>query len=197
LGYNEPDSKSQSNMTPDQAIAQWPLLMHSGLRVGSPAVTDGGVKWLYSFMDKADSAGYRVDFVPVHFYRGCQTAAQFYSFLKAIHDRTGRPVWITEFNNGANWTTSTSCPQPTYAENAAALQSFLHMLDTASFVERYALYEWVQDSRQLFYSTEPVVLNPAGAVYRDDPSPMAYDRKTEFDPYAEEQKRGRHRMEGR
>ncbi|HSC38115.1 MAG TPA: glycosyl hydrolase, partial [Chitinophagaceae bacterium] len=183
LGFNEPDNASQSNLTPSQAIAAWPALMESGLRLGSPAITDGGASWLYSFMDKADSAGYRVDFVAVHFYRGCQSAAQFYSFLKAIHDRTGRPVWITEFNNGANWTNTSSCPQPTYAQEATAIQSFLNMLDTTSFVERYALYEWVQDTRQMFNSTSPVVLNPAGIIYRDKIPPMAYNAAQQFDPY--------------
>jgi hypothetical protein len=183
LGFNEPNSADQANLTPDQAIGAWPGLMESGLRLGSPAITDGGSSWLYSFMDKADSAGFRVDFVAVHFYRGCQTATQFYSFLKAIHDRTGRPIWITEFNNGANWTNTTGCPQPTYAQEATAIQSFLNMLDTTSFVERYALYEWVQDTRQMFYSTSPVVLNPAGVIYKDKVSPMAYNPGQAYDPY--------------
>jgi hypothetical protein len=175
LGFNEPNASSQANMTVNQAIAAWPGLMQSGLRLGSPAPTDGGASWLYQFMDKADSAGYRVDFVAVHFYRGCQTAQQYYSFLKAIYDRTKRPIWITEWNNGANWTTSTGCPKPTYAEQAAKIQSFLTMLDTARIVERYSLYEWVQDTRQMFLSTNPIVLNPAGIVYRDKVSPMAYN----------------------
>jgi hypothetical protein len=175
LGFNEPNASSQSNMTVNQAIAAWPGLMQSGLRLGSPAPTDGGASWLYSFIDKADSAGYRVDYIAVHFYRGCQSAQQYYSFLKAIYDRTKRPIWITEWNNGANWTTSTGCPKPTYAEQAAKIQSFLTMLDTARIVERYSLYEWVQDTRQMFLSTNPIVLNPAGIVYRDKVSPMAYN----------------------
>jgi hypothetical protein len=175
LGFNEPNASSQANMTVNQAIAAWPGLMQSGLRLGSPAPTDGGASWLYSFIDKADSAGYRVDYIAVHFYRGCQSAQQYYSFLKAIYDRTKRPIWITEWNNGANWTTSTGCPKPTYAEQAAKIQSFLTMLDTARIVERYSLYEWVQDTRQMFLSTNPIVLNPAGIVYRDKVSPMAYN----------------------
>lgn len=182
LGYNEPDHTDQANMTPDQAIAQWPLLEQSGLRLGAPGVSDGGLRWLYTFMDKADSAGFRIDFVPVHFYRGCYSAAQFYGFLKAIHDRTRRPIWVTEWNNGANWTTSAECPKPTYQQQADTLRSFLHMLDTCSFVERYSLYEWVEDTRQLFLkSKDTLVLNPAGLVYRDDASPMAYSAAAQDD----------------
>ncbi|MDO7845512.1 glycosyl hydrolase [Hymenobacter sp. M29] len=176
LGFNEPNTASQSNMSVNQAIAAWPGLMQSGLRLGSPAPTDGGANWLYQFMDKADSAGYRVDFVAVHFYRGCQTPQQFYSFLKAIYDRTKRPIWITEWNNGANWTTSTGCPKPTYAEQAAKIQGFVTMLDTARIVERYSLYQWVEDTRKLFVNDgDPTSITPAGIVYRDKISPMAFN----------------------
>ena len=176
LGFNEPDTRSQSNMTVNQAIAAWPGLLQSGLRVGSPAPTDGGSNWLYQFMDKADSAGYRVDFVAVHFYRGCQTPQQFYNFLKATYDRTKRPIWITEWNNGANWTSSTGCPKPTYAEQAAKIQAFVTMLDTARIVERYSLYQWVEDTRKLFVNDgDPRSITPAGIVYRDKISPMAFN----------------------
>ncbi|HEX8424812.1 glycosyl hydrolase [Hymenobacter sp.] len=175
LGFNEPNAPEQANMTVNQAVAEWPNLLRSGLRVGSPAVTDGGLGWLYSFMDKCDSANFRVDFVAVHYYRGCQSARQYYDFLKGIHDRTGKPIWITEWNNGANWTNTASCPKPTYQQQAERIQQFLTMLDTTSFVERYSLYEWVQDTRQMFLSGNPIVLNPAGVVYRDKVSPMAYN----------------------
>jgi hypothetical protein len=176
LGFNEPNTSSQSNMTVNQAIAAWPGLLQSGLRVGSPAPTDGGANWLYQFMDKADSAGYRVDFVALHFYRGCQTPRQFYDFLKATYDRTKRPIWITEWNNGANWTSSTGCPKPTYADQAAKIQAFITMLDTARIVERYSLYQWVEDTRKLFVTdSDPSTITPAGIVYRDKLSPMAFN----------------------
>jgi hypothetical protein len=37
LGFNEPNVHPQSNMTVEQAIADWPELMATGLRLGSPA----------------------------------------------------------------------------------------------------------------------------------------------------------------
>ncbi|MGH8045796.1 MAG: glycosyl hydrolase, partial [Chthoniobacterales bacterium] len=110
LGYNEPDHKDQSNLTVDEAIAHWPDLLATGLRVGSPAVSDGGLGWLFDFMKKAEARGLRVDFVAVHYYRSRNSAdpegaaQQFYDYLKQIHDRTNRPLWVTEWNNGANWT---------------------------------------------------------------------------------------------
>ncbi len=125
LGYNEPDHKDQSNLTVDQAIAGWPVLLGTGLRVGAPAPSDGGLGWLYQFMDKADAAGLRVDFVPVHYYRAVNdpkdakgAAEQFRQFLKGVHDRVKRPLWVTEWNNGANWT---KAPDPSEAQQKEAI----------------------------------------------------------------------------
>ncbi len=176
LGYNEPDRPDQADMTVDEALEQWPQLMRSGLRLGSPATSDGGLSWLYSFIDRCDGLNYRVDFVAVHWYQGGQTARQFYNWLKAVHERTKRPLWITEWNNGANWT----CCKPTYTDQAIAIEKFIHMLDTTSFVERYSIYEWVEDTRHIFYSNNPVVFTPAGIVYRDNTSPMAFNPDKEF-----------------
>ena len=95
LGYNEPDNTWDAAQTPqtvDQAIAQWPELMKSGLRLGSPAVTDGGLdSWLYPFIDRCDQLGYRVDFVTVHFYRANYDAWGLHELLRTISERTHRP----------------------------------------------------------------------------------------------------------
>jgi hypothetical protein len=176
LGYNEPDHKDQSNMTVDEAIGHWHELLATGLRVGSPAVSDGGLKWLYEFMDKADAAHLRVDFVDVHYYRAYSNPAdpkgaanQFYNYLKEIHDRTQRPIWITEFNNGANWT---KAPKPTYEQEKATIAAMIEMLDRTPFVERYAIYNWVEDVRNV--QRKDGSLTPAGEVYRDEISPFSY-----------------------
>lgn len=179
LGYNEPDHKDQSNLTVDQAIAGWPDLLATGLRLGSPAVSDGGLGWLYAFMEKADAAGLRVDFVAVHYYRSYShpgdpkgAAAQFYNYLKQIHDRTKRPIWITEFNNGANWTKD---PKPTAEQEKATIAAFVEMLDRTPFVERYAIYNWVEDVRRMQNDEKnDGPLTPAGEVYRDEMSPAGY-----------------------
>ena len=175
LGFNEPDRPDQANITVSAALAAWPEMMKSGLRIGSPAPSDAasGLTWLYQFIDSCDARNYRVDFVAVHWYKGGQTAEQFYNWLKGVHVRTRRPVWITEWNNGANWTSAQS-GKPTYAQQAATIASMIQMLDTASFVERYSLYEWVEDTRQMFYES-PTSLTPAGEIYRDQESPMAYN----------------------
>ena len=179
LGYNEPDRPDQANMSVADAIGAWPDLLWPGLRVGAPAVSDGGLNWLYDFMGQADAAGLRVDFVPVHYYRcygnpgdPAGTANQFYNFLKGIYDRVQRPLWVTEWNNGANWT---SCPDPSFAQQEAAVEAMINMLENTPFVERYALYNWVEDVRRLKWDDGS--LTAAGESYRDKVSAIAYQQQ--------------------
>lgn len=176
LGYNEPDSASQSNIAVGDAIWSWPDLLATGLRVGSPATTDGGrSSWLYPFIQQADASDLRVDFVAIHYYwcydpaNPTGAANQMYNFLKEVYDRTGRPIWVTEWNNGANWT---GCADPTYAQQAAAVSAMMDMLENAPFVERYALYNWVEDVRRVEWDDGS--LTQAGTVYRDKPSSIGY-----------------------
>ncbi|MBB5350511.1 hypothetical protein HNR46_000739 [Haloferula luteola] len=178
LGFNEPDKKDQANMSVDAAIANWPTLLKTGLRLGSPAVSDGGLGWLYDFMTKADKAGLRVDFVAVHYYRavpdpgdGRAAAASMKGFLDDIHRRTGRPIWITEWNNGANWTPHRD---PSETEQKRAIEAMIEMLDETPYVERYALYNWVEEGRKL--KRDDQSLTPAGVAYRDHPSPVFFEQ---------------------
>jgi hypothetical protein len=176
LGFNEPDHAQQANLSVAEAISAWPDLLATGLRVGAPAITDGGTSWISDFIAQADAAGLRVDFVPVHYYRSYWNAAdpagaatQFYNFLKGIHDIVKRPLWVTEFNNGANWTTD---PDPTAAQQAATVAAMIEMLDNAPFVERYAIYNWVEDVRRVVWDDNWPT--QAGEIYRDKSSPIAY-----------------------
>ena len=176
LGYNEPDRPDQANLAVADAISSWGDLLATGLRVGAPAVSDGGRdSWLYPFIQQADSAGLRVDFVPLHYY-WCHdptdpagAANQFYGFLKAAYDAVKRPLWITEWNNGANWT---GCADPTPAQQEACVSAMVDMLETTPFVERYALYNWVEDVRRLEWDDGS--LTGAGVTYRDRVSSLAY-----------------------
>jgi hypothetical protein len=176
LGFNEPDRPDQANMKVDDAINAWPELLKTGLRLGSPAVSDGGLKWLYDFMEKADDRNLRVDFVAVHYYRavgdpgdGRAAAAQMKAFLHDIHKRTQRPIWITEWNNGANWT---KARDPNEKEQRRTIQAMIDMLDETDYVERYSLYNWVEDSRML--QRKDGSLTPAGDAYREQRAPIAY-----------------------
>jgi autotransporter-associated beta strand protein len=175
LGYNEPDSADQANIAVADAIWSWPDLLGSGLRLGSPAPTDGGLNWLYSFTDQADAAKLRIDFTAVHYYRcfnpadPAGAASQMYNFLKAVHDRTKRPIWVTEWNNGANWT---GCGDPSFEQQALAIQAMMDMMEAAPFVERYALFNWVEDVRRVKWDDGG--LTTAGVVYRGKASALSH-----------------------
>lgn len=188
LGFNEPDHTDQSNMTFQQMIDRWPDFMKSGLRIGSPAWASpwgGNGGTLFDFIHKCDQLNYRVDFVALHCYWGGLTPKQWYDNLKYIHDLTGRPLWITEWNNGANWTTE-SWPDATGTLTTANaqkqlddLKGILQVLDTASFVERYSIYNWVEDRRAIILNGQ---LTPAGEYYASNNAPFAFNRKAEVIP---------------
>ena len=179
LGFNEPDGATQANMTLDEMLLYWPKMMETGLRLGSPAPA-GNLQLLYDFIDKCDELNYRVDYVAIHDY-GEGTALAFYNKCKAVHDRTGRPVWVTEFNSGGTWTKST----PTYTEIAARITEIIEKYDTEGIIERYAIFNFDENvnnfggvqNRAVFYT--PAIPNytftPLGIAYRDNVSPMAFN----------------------
>ncbi|MCF8321817.1 MAG: DNRLRE domain-containing protein [Flavobacterium sp.] len=184
LGFNEPQSVGQANMTTEEQLKYWPKLMESGMRLGSPAPTN--MTLFYEFMDKCDELNYRVDFVALHDY-GEGTALSFYNFCKTVHDRTGRPIWVTEFNWGGTWTNST----PTYPAIAARITEIMEKYDTEGIIERYSIFnfdETVNDyggaqNRAVFVT--PAIPNytftPLGEAYRDNVAPMAYNAAEAID----------------
>lgn len=182
LGFNEPDNpvedayKHLDSGSRDTAIAYWPPLLETGLRLGAPAVTDGGKWWITEFMSKAEAADLRVDYVPVHYYRGYSdptdangAALQMYYYLKGIYDIVKRPLWVTEFNNGANWT---STPEPTLEQNRNAIEAMIKMMDEVPWIERYSIYSDVKPVRRTHFSDGR--LTPMGTMYRDHLSPIGY-----------------------
>ncbi len=144
LGFNEPDNSGQSNMTVSQALALWPQLMATRMKLGSPAVATGAATaggWLDQFMQSVKARGYRVNFITVHWYGGdFATGAavrQLRSYLDAIHARYRLPIWLTEFALIRFGTTATF---PTPRQQAAFVTAAARMLKGLSFVRRYAWF---------------------------------------------------------
>jgi len=145
LGFNEPDNGGQSNMTPSQALALWPQLMNTGLELGAPAVASGGATaggWLDQFMTGAKQKGYRVDFIPLHWYGSDFTTtdavSQLKSYIVDVYNRYHLPIWLTEFalisfaNGGQQF--------PSESQQAAFLTAATSMLDSLPYVQRYAWF---------------------------------------------------------
>lgn len=202
MGYNEPDHVEQSNVSVETAIEQWPEMMKAGMRLGSPAVTDNN--WLYRFIEECDKRNFRVDFVVYHAYWGGKSTTNWYNDLRNVSTTTKRKVWLKEWNLGANWTTE-SWPDPTgprrdadmniiydgqgntttvnrplspsnSAKQVAGLTGVLSVLDSASFMERYSIYNWVEDARAIELSGK---LTPSGKLYAENPSVLAYSGEYE------------------
>lgn len=193
LSFNEPEHSEQH--TSDKCscggvISAWtactktPDFQPSGMRIGSPAPTDAS--WLTEYIGHCNDMAYRCDFVVMHCYWGTNeapNAASWYSQLKSIYDKTKRPIWITEWNNGASWTTE-SWPSgygDKLEKNKNTIREILNVLDTCRFVERYSIYNWDSYYRAMI-NTDDGWVTPAGQVYRDNKSTFAYNADVQFVP---------------
>lgn len=113
LSFNEPDRIDQANMSPEQAALghiQY-LNPYSGkVLIGAPSVTNSeepgqGLNWLSAFFQACaqQEQGCAVDFCPVHWYSGANSAgtqwsADLLNHLRKAHEVCGwRPLWLTEF----------------------------------------------------------------------------------------------------
>lgn len=204
LGCNEPDRPDQSNAKADEVIRLWPDMMRTGYRLGSPAPSSVW-PWLGGFMNTCDSLNYRVDFMAAHVYEAIGGSG-IASRVKTLSDKgNGRPVWITEWNNGANWTTESwptaegtrvdvdgnpildsegneqTVKRPLSPENAEKQRAFmaeaLPAMDNIELLEHYYEYDWVQDARALELNGK---LTPAGKVYADHRAAIGYNAKHEY-----------------
>jgi hypothetical protein len=169
LAFNEPDLGGQANMPVDQALSLWPQLESTGMRLSAPAVAYGGDTpggWLDQFMSGAAARGYRVDFIPLHWYGGDFSAAatdELRGYLQAVYDRYHKPIWLTEY---ALIDFSTGTPRyPSEQEQVTFVQNSTAMLNGLSFVERYAWFSLSTDTTPTgLYSG--ATANSSGAAYR-------------------------------
>lgn len=177
LGFNEPDSSTQANMTPMRAAALWPELERTGLRLGSPAPQVPGDGWLARFMALAHARHLRVDFIAVHYYQDFtnpNAVSELRRQLVVLHDEYRKPIWITEI--GAVDIRAWHEPmlrRPTEALATRYMRTLFRTLDALRFVERYAWFTddcW-SDARCRFSSlfTAAGRLTPAGATFRAAP----------------------------
>ena len=197
LGFNEPEHSEQhesSDCSCGGAIDAWkactytPEFQASGLRIGSPSPTDAS--WLSNYIGHCNDMAYRVDFVSFHAYWGTNEAANasaWKSRLQSIYNSTKRPIWLTEWNNGASWTTEgwPSDYNDKLAKQRNAIKSILEVLDGCDFIERYAFYNWDSYYRAAISwdsDKNNWWVTPCGEVYRDAHPTHAYQEKMQFTP---------------
>lgn len=171
LGFNEPDLAEQSGMSVEEALAAWPRLEATGMRLGSPAVAwgaDAPDGWLDRFMTGARAQGRRVDFITLHWYGSDFSDAavgHFLGYVDAVHARYGLPIWVTEYglmNFGG------SPRYPTGPQAAAFIEGTTAGMEARPYVERYAWFGLpaVGDSIGFGLYTDATTPTEAGLAYR-------------------------------
>ena len=194
LGTNEPDNTSGSEMymTVDNLIRLHADYLRSGMRIGTFACCNPNVSWVKAYVDSCEAHNYRVDFVATHYYNGGQTPAACINSLKSLYDATKLPVWCTEWNNGANWTSETQFYTDTKGSwyqwgsgndqemNGIWLTDVLRRADfseNTEWLERFAVYNNVQQKRFVHWEGDDFWTTAGGDIYGAYNSDFAY-RKT-------------------
>ena len=155
LGFNEPDNSGQAKMTPAQAIANWPAVVARGTFVVSPATAQnpitgqypsgsGNSSWLSQFMANNP----HVDAIAVHHY-GCN-AATLQQLLTDIHNKWGKPIWLTEFACETHDEAMGSGSHPSQADVDAFIGSIKPFLDNTSWIQRYVWHDAQRGTSALF-----------------------------------------------
>lgn len=157
LGFNEPNFKEQSNMTPEDAVEPWYKLEQfakaNNLKLIAPALNYSS--WTeYSTPDKwmdAFIAAYKekygtepsYDYLALHCYMDDPTAV--IDFVENYAKKYGKQVWLTEF---CAWE-STSLTAETQQE---LMIEKLQRLETSDYVFRYAWFKARNSNTYPYYN---------------------------------------------
>ena len=181
LSFNEPDYDQEANMSVELASSYNQDFHSSGLRVGSPAVSESAIEedgWFENYWNQLET---KDDFIAVHNYPGYvgldseeytpkKAAESFLEYINDIYERYQKPIWVTEFAVAAWDSNEYWHPYNGKSEeHNKAVQEFMKYvingfddvqgLDDLSFVERYAWFsfdatQFQSASSALFYNTK-------------------------------------------
>eukprot|EP00455_Lapot_gusevi_P049800 TRINITY_DN7125_c0_g1_i4.p1 TRINITY_DN7125_c0_g1~~TRINITY_DN7125_c0_g1_i4.p1 ORF type:complete len:262 (+),score=39.26 TRINITY_DN7125_c0_g1_i4:107-892(+) len=168
LTFNEPNYKSQSNMSPEKAAALWPALEATGRLLVSPGVTlcslgdlcvYTGFDWLDGFFRACQNC--RVDAVAIHVYQ-CDIGTATW-LIQQAYDRYHRPVWVTEL----------ACGNGTPEQNLNFMKAILPAIQGMGAVQRYAWVaprwnydEWAKGGALLTADTNSMSLTQCGQYFK-------------------------------
>ncbi|MDX6738859.1 glycosyl hydrolase [Actinocorallia sp. A-T 12471] len=175
LGFNEPDLGAQANMSVDQALDLWPRLVATGKTLGSPSVATGGATpggWLDRFMKGAKARKMPVHFITLHWYgadfRAKPAALQLRQYLRAVHKRYKKPIWLTEF---ALTDFTQGAPRyPTPKQQAAFLREATKMLAKEPYIKRYAWFAMPTTQSETGLFRPDGTPTPAGTAFTTRPT---------------------------
>ena len=183
LGNNEPDNLNDLSQNPIPAgqmeavlfgenglTGSWRNIYKGGYRVGSPAMA-GDYAFLRQFMDLCRKYNYRIDFVATHRYL-MGTGWDYDWFVNDIYNQYHLPVWITEWNYGAEWNGFLDQGPDFFRDRIADI---IPILEANPHLERQAFFNVLGDANRMMTNRhEGMRLMPAGEWYRDYSSSKSY-----------------------
>lgn len=172
LGFNEPNFKSQANMTPAQAAEAWPavkaLADELGLKLVAPALNyspdapyTNPLTWMDEFVALVGLDAF--DFTAIHSYGG---AGVMIDLATKFHDRYGKDVWVTEFCYWPNESGAVAI-----SSQISCMMESLEWLEKTDWIYRYAWFKATEKTSANFNLIEsgrgedPRELSEQGKVY--------------------------------
>eukprot|EP01084_Bolivina_argentea_P133180 235025_1 len=159
LGFNEPNVKGQSNMTPQEAYKDWKIIQkkYGDKILISPACGQNGANNWYDEFFKLCNGTCNISFLAVHAYM--KTAQDVMNFLEALWNRYHLKIWLTEFNYNLNG--------GTIQDQQSFMNALIPKLESAQYVYRYS---WFTDKHQgpcslLEYNSPTSKLTSLGTTY--------------------------------
>jgi hypothetical protein len=164
LGFNEPNFKAQSNLTPQAAATAWPALQANARNAGAlivgpalnfcgPAANCNGTDpyvYLTDFLGACASC--QVDHIAVHWYDDFPSLRAYIESNASLAgwEQFGKPIWLTEFSLNGN---------ATAAQQEAFMRQAIPYLEGHPSVFRYS-----------WFSADPI---PNAKLINADGSPTA------------------------
>ncbi len=183
LGNNEPDNLNDPSQNPIPAgqmeatlfgeyglTGSWRNIYRGGYRVGSPAMA-GDYEFLRAFMELCRKYNYRIDFIATHRYL-MGSGGDYDWFVNWVYDQYRLPIWITEWNYGAEWNGDLVQGPDFFRDQIAGI---IPALDANPRLERQAFFNVLGDANRMMTNRhEGMRLMPAGEWYRDYNSVTSY-----------------------
>jgi hypothetical protein len=165
LGFNEPNFKTQANLSAEAAAAIWPKLEQiaqaRNLLLVSPAVNYCGPAadcWAtdpFAYLDAffAACTGCQVDFIALHGYFDNVGGLSWY--IGEAKKRYAKPIWLTEFNQSPG----------DAASQIAFMRQALPMLEADPMVFRYSWFMARSTATTINLLAQDGTLTDLGQVY--------------------------------
>lgn len=136
MGFNEPNNLHNCNKDAATIAEAWGTVMQRwpDSALVSPATAGDGIAWYDHFFGNCTrlygDTGCNITYIATHDY-SCDPQSTL-GYLKRIHDRYGKKLWLTEFSCGDG-----AQARPT-TDHLRFMRAVLPLLDAADFVYRYS-----------------------------------------------------------